>query len=100
MRGGTTARRSATLRALVSLSGVASLPTTDEAMRPVDAALAKAALEEQVAPLLGARLISGALSAEPAIRSTLIRSHLACVATEEWAAASRAPLLEALRSSG
>jgi Uncharacterised nucleotidyltransferase len=85
-----------TLRQLVVLSGFGS----ERAPGVVDEPLAQAALVEQVAPLLGARIATGELNATPAARTLLLRAHLACRAADEWAARGRGRVLEALRVSG
>jgi hypothetical protein len=92
--------RAETLRTLTSLSGFADVAFAPSRPRFVDEEVAVAAFAEQVAPLLGARLVSGELAAGPSVRSRLVGAHLACVATEAWAAQTRAPLLAALRSRG
>jgi hypothetical protein len=92
--------RADTLRTLASLSGFADVAFAQGWPRVLDDEVADAALAEQVAPLLGARLVSGELEAAPSVRSRLVGAHLACIATEAWAAQTRAPLLAALRSHG
>ena len=88
--------RGQTLRLLARLSGFAR----EGAPRVADETLADAAFTEQIAPLLGARIVRGELEGEPRARTRLVQAYLACLATDEWAAAARAPLLAALRRRG
>jgi len=68
---------------------------------PIDAALAERAVDEKLAPLLGARLVAGVqIAANPATHRRLVTAHRACVAQEMVSEAALAPYLAALRERG
>jgi hypothetical protein len=88
--------RAETLSRLVALSGLL------DAGGPwvADAAIAQAAVDEQIAPLLGARIVAGELQAEPDARARLVSAHLACRTIAAQLGERYAPLLAALVACG
>ncbi len=93
--------RAETLKTLAALAGYGlRLPGSGERQVIIDGRMTRAALVEQIAPLLGARVASGELDCTPDSRATLVSAHLACLAADQWAESTRAPLLSALRARG